>query len=58
MKSALESVVWGGEALGEWSAYAGQYFQEKWNLRGDLARAKENADRLAVDIVKLESREN
>lgn len=58
MKRALESVVWGGEALGEWSAYAGQYFQEKWNLRGDLARAKENADRLAADIASLEKPKN
>lgn len=31
------------EDVEHWGAYASEYFQEKWNLAGDIARIREAA---------------
>lgn len=34
----LEALRWAREDVEHWGAYASEYFQEKWDLAGDLAR--------------------
>lgn len=41
LKDALAEAI---ELIGEWGAYADTYFQEKWNLAGDIASLRKVLD--------------
>lgn len=45
------------ESMEEWAAYAGDYFREKWDLKGDLKLIEEAITKLDAVISRLKERE-
>lgn len=37
----VSELINAGENIASWGAYAGEYFQKKWDLNGDIQRIKE-----------------
>lgn len=57
MKQALEALHFARLSIDEWSGYASDYFQNKYDLKGDIAEVEQAITALRTAIEQAEKQE-
>jgi hypothetical protein len=57
MKQALEALEFARLSIDEWSGYASDYFQNKYDLKGDMAEVEQAITALRTAIEQAEKQE-